>query len=87
VVRKGDNNMTENLQQKLNDQQRTTLFEEYKKVAYGIQMLGGIIQNPPEFSTVDFKQWLSEVATRQAELDDLIKQTVRYLGVKVEEVR
>lgn len=79
--------MAANLQQKLNDQQRITLFEEYKKVAYGIQMLGSIIQNPPEFSITDFRQWLNEVAARQAELDDLVKQTVRYLGVKVEEVR
>jgi len=79
--------MAEDLQQKLDDSHRITLFEEYKKVAYGVQLLGGIIQNPPEFSMTEFKQWLEEVATRQAELDDLVKQTIRYLGVKVEEVR
>lgn len=68
------------LEEQLKRKEQETLFNEYKNIAYGVQSLGGIIQNPMVHSKADVEEWLREVARVKAELNELIEATVKSVG-------
>ncbi len=69
------------LAEQLKLKEQETLFNEYKKIGYGVQSLGSIIQNPMMgHSKKDVNRWLKEVWKIKAELDKLIEATVELTG-------
>ena len=68
------------LEEQLKRKEQETLFNEYKKIGYGVQSLGGIIQNPMVHSKDDVDRWLREVRKVKSELNKLIEATVKSVG-------
>ncbi len=71
------------LNQQLHEAQVKLLFDAYKKLAFKIQLLGGIVQSPMVLSANDMDDWFAEVDARKAELDTLAELTAVTLGFPI----
>ena len=73
------------LKDKVKRAEQKILFEEYKKIAFGIQTLGGIIQNSMTHTKEDMDKWLVDVEREKAKFQQLVKATVESVGFKLVE--